>query len=143
MNRGNTPAGGLQRQTSGDSDAPGTPLQPAVPQQITLQPGAVPQFLLATAGSLQGVSLQPSAQLLGGKNETSVCVREFVNLTFVLSKPFLLHSRTRPVTLLNRSKTHGPVNRASVLPRPRNNRVRRGFHDNLARFFRVKKQHFL
>ena len=28
--------------------------------------------------------------------------------------------------------------RASVLPRPRNYRVRRGFHDNLARFFRVK-----
>ena len=28
--------------------------------------------------------------------------------------------------------------RASVLPRPRNYRVRRGFHDNLARFFRVQ-----
>ena len=76
MNRGNTPPGGLQRQTSGDSDAPGTPLQPPVPQQITLQPGAVPQFLLATAGSLQGVSLQPSPQqpqLLGGRIVTCVC----------------------------------------------------------------------
>ena len=30
--------------------------------------------------------------------------------------------------------------RASVLPRPRNYRVRRGFRDNLARFFRVKKK---
>ena len=28
--------------------------------------------------------------------------------------------------------------RASVLPRPRKYRVRRGFHDNLARFFRAK-----
>ena len=79
MNRGNNPAGGLRRQTSGEGtgDAPGTPLQAAVvPQQITLQPGAVPQFLLAT-GPLQGVSLQPSAQqpqLLGGNIGTGVCV---------------------------------------------------------------------
>lgn len=75
MNRGNNPAGGLQRQTSGGSasdSAPGTQQQAAVPQQITLQQSPVPQFMLAT-GPLQGVSLQaslqPRPQLLGGKTD--------------------------------------------------------------------------
>ena len=81
MNRGNNPAGGLQRQTSGGSmgdSAPGTPQQSAVPQQITLQQSPVPQFMLAT-GPLQGVSLptshQQRPQLLGGKMDGHIRVR--------------------------------------------------------------------